>query len=283
MGKTSGFILIFCGLAVVTFGMWPVVDIAEPQPNRSAISLLPASTFPVEGTGQELPTLNSAPVVVTTPRHPNAEVRAPAAAILRDRDTLARELQKELQRIGCYEGELNGAWTPSTRRAMKAFTERVNATLPVQEPDNILYAMVQSHQEKVCGTPCPSGEGLSKDGRCLPTALLQTIKKNPARATVTNEPRDSSPLREKASPTITGWSITITASPVEAPTSPPAQASSDARMALAGPPSEEAPPTVPVPAAALPSPHKPPAARVVPSSRRDANWTRRVFDRRDSL
>ena len=153
MGKASGLILIFCGLVVGTIGMWPVVDVAEPQVSRSAISLLPASTFrAVEGTGEEPTTPNSTPVVVTIPRHPNAEVRAPAAAILTNRDVLARELQKELRRIGCYEGDLNGEWTPSTRRAMKAFTERINATLPVQEPDNILYAMVQSHQEKVCGT-----------------------------------------------------------------------------------------------------------------------------------
>ena len=95
MGKASGLILIFCGFVVGTIGMWPVVDVAEPQVSRSAISLLPASTFrTVEGTGEEPTTPNSTPVVVTIPRHPNAENRAPAAAILTNRDVLARELQK---------------------------------------------------------------------------------------------------------------------------------------------------------------------------------------------
>jgi hypothetical protein len=60
------------------------------------------------------------------------------AVIPKDHDGFARELQKELRRVGCYEGELNGA-----KRCMKAFTERVNATLPVDEPDYILYSMVQ--------------------------------------------------------------------------------------------------------------------------------------------
>ena len=44
-----------------------------------------------------------------------------------DRASLARDLQSELRRVGCYSGELNGIWTPATRKAMKAFTERVNA------------------------------------------------------------------------------------------------------------------------------------------------------------
>jgi hypothetical protein len=70
-------------------------------------------------------------------------------------------------------GELNGAWTPSTRRAMKAFTDRVNATLPVEEPDGILFAMVQGHQDRACGKPCPSSQSLSEDGRCLPNAILR--------------------------------------------------------------------------------------------------------------
>src|SRR5947207_1138662 len=85
---------------------------------------------------------------------------------------MARELQRELKRVGCYDGEINATWTPSTRRAMKAFTDRVNATLPVEEPDYILLALVQSHQDNVCGKPCPAGQGLSEAGRCLPNAIL---------------------------------------------------------------------------------------------------------------
>ena len=42
-------------------------------------------------------------------------------------DTLARELQKELRRVGCYDGEITGVWSSDARRAMKAFIERMNA------------------------------------------------------------------------------------------------------------------------------------------------------------
>ena len=53
--------------------------------------------------------------------------------------------------MGCYGGDLNGVWTPATRKAMKAFTDRVNATLPVDQADDILLTLVQAHQGEACG------------------------------------------------------------------------------------------------------------------------------------
>ena len=68
-----------------------------------------------------------------------------------DRASLTRDLQRQLQRVGCYRGSISGVWSPSTRHAMKEFIDHVNATLPVSEPDHILLAMLQSHQEQACG------------------------------------------------------------------------------------------------------------------------------------
>jgi hypothetical protein len=87
-------------------------------------------------------------------------------------EAITRELQKELKRVGCYTGQLNGGWTRSTREAMQAFADRVNAKLPTDKPDNILLALVQGHSEKVCGVPCPSGQSLNPTQQCTPNALL---------------------------------------------------------------------------------------------------------------
>src|SRR5262245_8487078 len=75
-----------------------------------------------------------------------------------DGEFLTRELQRELRRVGCYAGEINGVWTQSTQRAMKTFTSRVNATLPTDRPDHVLVAMLRSHPDKTCKAPCPTGE-----------------------------------------------------------------------------------------------------------------------------
>jgi len=223
----------------------------------------------------------AAPVVVTIAQRPN-EPPAPApqraGSVPRDRDAIGRELQKELKRVGCYEGELNGAWTPSTRQAMKAFTDRVNATLPTDEPDSILLTLVQAYQDKVCGKPCPAGQGLSDAGRCVPTAILARAAKKGAPVVA------AAPPAEKPTPAITSWSTTTTAA---APTPTPvvgAPPPTEGRMALAGPTTPEVTPppgTPPLPGTTPPTATKEKRpAKVVGSS---GGWARNMFKTQQSL
>ena len=132
-----------------------------------------------------------------------------------DRGSLAEDLQRELARVGCYDGQINGVWTTSTRQAMKAFLERVNATLPITQPDGVLLALVQGQRVKTCGTSCPSGQTLTDGGRCVPTAILsrEAHQDHPKKATVATSV----------------WSTTTTLSP-KLPSAP-----LEGRMALAGP------------------------------------------------
>ena len=115
-----------------------------------------------------------------------------------DHASLARELQRELTRVGCYGGEINSTWTISTKRAMKAFMDRVNATLPMEQPDQVLLALVKSHTDNVCGKPCPQGQGLSDAGRCLPNAILARANKASPRALAAPLPKARRPSLRRA-------------------------------------------------------------------------------------
>lgn len=64
----------------------------------------------------------------------------PAPAIF-----MISDLQRELKRVGCYEGEIHGVRTKSTRDAMARFTELVNAKLPTHEPDIVLLSLVRGY------------------------------------------------------------------------------------------------------------------------------------------
>jgi len=287
MSKAGGLVLILSGVAAAVYAMSEVDSrdqeqagqssdvaktiVAEQRTSAPVVVPAPRPVYrPAASRAAETTPAFSGPVVVTiAPREP-AGPASQRVAVPRDRDTLTRELQKELRRVGCYEGEINGAWTPSTRRAMKAFTDRINATLPVEEPDAILYTLVQGQQDKVCGQPCPAGQGLSEDGRCLPAAILAKAgKKGPA-------------------PAITSWSTTTTAAapppPVAAtpavaaaPTVPLGPAPPEGRMALAGPPTEAAPtPTHPVVGqVSAARPAKPPRV-----SQGGGSWSRSIMARR---
>jgi hypothetical protein len=158
--------------------------------------------------------LPSAALAVPPPRMPVSQATAASGPLL-DHAGLTREIQRHLKRVGCYAGDVSGVWTPTVRRAMKAFTDRVNATLPIEEPDYILLAMVQNHQGKACGQGCPAGENAAEDGRCLPKAIIALGAKKQAVPDAHSRAGD-------------------TAATAPAPTPDPVPAP-QGRMALAGP------------------------------------------------
>ena len=97
------------------------------------------------------PPADAAPAVSSKPLTP-AVAPQRATATPGDRASLARELQRELKRVGCYSGDINGVWTTSSRMAMKSFTDQVNASLPIDNPDYVLLSLVQGQQDKACTT-----------------------------------------------------------------------------------------------------------------------------------
>jgi peptidoglycan hydrolase-like protein with peptidoglycan-binding domain len=151
-----------------------VVTVTETKPARSESAAVPASApIPLPARTAtptprpELAVANARPIAVAAAGRASGMADIPP-----DRTTLMRELQKELIRVGCYTGSVNGIWTPATRQAMKVFTDRVNAALPVNEPDLILLALVRNHPEKTCGGSCPAGQSLAADGQCMPHAIV---------------------------------------------------------------------------------------------------------------
>jgi hypothetical protein len=309
MSKATGVVLILSGFAVATY-MLPEGDpvapeiaasrtdvakssVVEVQPSAAAEMTVPPprpAFRPIPPAARTSEPAVSAPVVVTVQRPSDGSPVSSRVSIPRDRDTLVRELQKELRRVGCYDGEINGTWTPATRRAMKAFTDRANASLPIEEPDAVLYAMVQSHAGPICGKGCPNGQGLSEDGRCVPTAILAKAHRKTVPAAPASVAAHRPPAETKPASVITGWSTTsIPAAPTSTAAAPAAAAPpvgappTEGRMALAGPVSEE--PANPATTVTPPTPQSPPqAARPAPQkpAKSQPSWAMQILARRDS-
>jgi hypothetical protein len=194
----------------------------------------------------------SATEVVTIPVVRGQDFTRKTSPMPGDRASLAQDLQRELARVGCYDGQINGVWTTSTRQAMKAFLERVNATLPLNEPDEILLALVRGQRVMTCGTTCPSGQALTDDGRCMPTAILsREAKKDHAKKVVL---------------ATSGWSTTTTVAPKLS------SAPLEGQMALAGPKAESTAGMIKA------EPAQPP--REVPPSGRD--WRSELWKRQQA-
>ena len=258
MSKASGILLIAVGVGVAAYAMPfdnekseagtqgasagqvvraevanPVTPVAMTTPKAlpgvesptpKAVKPTPASTEPKVATPSKSTAVAIVPRVVDKPA--TIEVKTPPTVIPGDPVSLTRELQRELRRVGCYDGEINGSWTPASRRAMKVFTDRVNASLPMDRPDYILLRLVQSSPERVCGAGCPSGQSISGKGHCLPDAVLaQAAKRGQPPLPV----KSGSANAERSVATTSGWSTTTTVATRELPAVP------EGRMALAGP------------------------------------------------
>lgn len=107
----------------------------------------------------------------------------PVPAVRPDRTSrlaLARDIQRELQRVGCYLGEIDGVWGGGSKRAILTFMDRVNATLPTREPDVIMLSLLRAQTDGVCGATCPSGQSLTANGRCVPSTLMAHAEKSGA-------------------------------------------------------------------------------------------------------
>lgn len=85
-------------------------------------------------------------------------------------DDLIVDIQKQLKRLGCYYGRIDGSWGEGTKEAVTYFTSRVNAALPIDKPDPILLTLLKAHNGTSCGasaTTCPAGQAVAGDGRCV--------------------------------------------------------------------------------------------------------------------
>ncbi len=156
------------------------------------------------------------------------------------RRELVKDLQRELKRVGCYDGEINGAWTLGSRKAMTAFTERVNATLPLDEPDYILLTLVQGHTAQACGLGCPGGQALNDAGKCVPRAILaQSAKRHGDKAVAAHSEARVAVAHVAPAPRVAStWSTVVTTTPQQptaTPLPPTRQAPLSGRMSIGAP------------------------------------------------
>lgn len=190
MNKASSLAFLIAALAGGLAGVaasWKPAPKPVPQVSEVAKASLAAGAKPrvmPETNGQNAqPAPPETTIVMLPPRTQREAARVlPPAYREREPVRLVRDLQRELRRVGCYSHDIDGDWSPATRKAMKDFTDRVNAVLPVEKPDPVHLVLVQSQPELVCRDSCADGESLSGN-RCVPNSLLAAASRGAAATT----------------------------------------------------------------------------------------------------
>jgi hypothetical protein len=93
-------------------------------------------------------------------------VERPAPEIRIDRREIARSLQLELKRVGCFDGRVDGEFGGSTRAALRNFARLAAISLPDNEPSLDALKALRGIDKRICPLVCPAGERAEAD-RCL--------------------------------------------------------------------------------------------------------------------
>ncbi len=149
---------------------------AQASPAPAATPLKPA-------------TLTAEPVLRVTTPSGDAKLSPVAETVDEAQSKIVLRLQQQLRRVGCFKGNLHGQWDAATRRAMARFNDRVNAHLPLDQPNPILLTLVEKYDNRACGASCSPGTAPNTLGLCVasqtvamavPTPLSPGVAANPA-------------------------------------------------------------------------------------------------------
>jgi hypothetical protein len=149
----------------------------------SPLDFTPSVTTPAVAQPASAPTWKSAVIREAEPIYQTALIQE---RVIQERvgdtsrDALARDIQRQLQRVGCYLGEIDGVWGGGSKRAMLMFMDRVNASLPTHDPDVFMLSLLRAQDGSVCGASCPQGQSHTSGGRCMPTTLVAQADRSSA-------------------------------------------------------------------------------------------------------
>ena len=179
--------------------MGPYADLARAQ-----LAKLAASGEPSVPQGKADPKTSQIIAVLTAKPGSDAAVSTPPAGPS-DRD-VARMLQTELKRVGCYPDVVNGDWRSSSRQALDLFNQNAATKLDTSRASLEAVGAVRDTQERVCpltcspgfraegnscvAITCDPGSAVGQRGACEP------VKDNPRsveRSPVTPKARDQVP------------------------------------------------------------------------------------------
>lgn len=166
MGKLISVLAAAAGVSAFAY-------LTAPAPSDQKSTIAESSHVPASSRAS--PTTSIAPPATAS----RFAVDRPNAAPRTKRASVARDLEIELARLGCYAGPRDGAWSEEAQRAMRAVTNKAVARLPVAEPDYILLSLARQISGQVCSRPCAPGSETNSclvraDGPTTTTALIPT-------------------------------------------------------------------------------------------------------------
>lgn len=184
---------------------------ADPAPQPTTPAPAEPAIRQVVPNGPATPTQSVAPVQQAQPETPppaqqptatNADSLSPAAQQVL---ALRMDTQRELARVGCFGGAVDGRWDMRSSEALRIYARKKGIVLPSWDPTQDVLERLIIERGEICSAPaclvtevsrngqcvekaCPVGERLSPDGRC----------RTPSEAAAQPAPQPPQPAAEAA-------------------------------------------------------------------------------------
>ncbi|MCG6858068.1 MAG: caspase family protein, partial [Salaquimonas sp.] len=129
-----------------------------------------------ESTRQATKEAPANPVETAKLEQPAPADATPAIAL--DPVELAREMQTELNRLGCSVGTVDGVWGPGSERALKDYADRQGVKLASTDPTAEILDRLKATTIRVCPLVCGAGTE-EKNGRCVNVRQQANIDSQP--------------------------------------------------------------------------------------------------------
>lgn len=113
-------------------------------------------------------------------------------------EDLARELQDELARVGCYRLRVDGQWGPGSRRALENYLTRSDQSTDGREPSPEIIRMVRASEGEICPAPVARAPVAA-----TPAPRTTAPTRQPAQTTA-QPPRQAAPAPAPAAPSSGG-------------------------------------------------------------------------------
>ncbi len=161
MSKTAGLLGAVGAFGALAYLLAPLPPEAQ-RPDADAVKATASS--PVAPSPPAKSEVKSEPVKVA-----RVSTASPAPATQDTTVRLVQQSQTELLRLGCYNGAVDGHWSPETQQAMHALGARVRVLRPVDTPDYIMLALARSQVSHICA-PKDQATASHQPARIVPMA-----------------------------------------------------------------------------------------------------------------
>jgi uncharacterized caspase-like protein len=115
-----------------------------------------------------------------------------------DHAEIVRAVQRELKRVGCYPGAIDGKWGAGGKEALRQFTRLAKIDLQTDDASEAALSAIVRQKARICPLVCGPAE-VNKGGQCVAKQSVRAPKGDSTTSGGSAQPKEASPKQPSSS------------------------------------------------------------------------------------